>query len=390
MQRINKSTVFYALWFASAVTITVAIMMLALAARAQDARTIIWVNDLSTRDSQFGYFDGSASITTAEVYADYDIEGLACKDSVTYATSGGDGHVPSALYTVRITTDAHAALTKVGDLRTTDGQRFYEVASLAQKDGQLWAYASKGAQRGIIRIDPATALAELIYADRRDIEAIEWLGDTLWLVAGTRFYSWPPGRGLRYEFQLNGIGNQIEAMMEHDGQMWIGIHQSTGNIVQVDVVRGQITNGATFTAGSDIESLTFCEVFPVVPPTASATSSLTATPTASATPTGTPTVTATAPTTAAPTSTPPTQTPVPPVTATATVTPAATLTQTPTATPSVASSFTPTATAENTPGVPTNEEDDDEPEAVNPLDAYSFIPLASRASTARYVLWRGD
>lgn len=356
MQRINKSTVFYALWFASAVTITVAIMMLALAARAQDARTIIWVNDLSTRDSQFGYFDGSASITTAEVYADYDIEGLACKDSVTYATSGGDGHVPSALFAVRITTDAHAALTKVGDLRTTDGQRFYEVASLAQKDAQLWAYASKGDQRGIIRIDPATAIAELIYADRRDIEAIEWLGDTLWLVAGTRFYSWQPSRGLRYEFQLSGIGNQIEAMMAIDGQMWIGIHQSTGNIVQVDVARGQITNGATFTAGSDIESLTFCEVFPVVPPTPSATSSLTATPTA------------TAPTTAAPTSTSPTQTPVPPVTATATVTPISTLTQTPTATPP----------AGNTPGVPTNEEDDDEPEAVNPLDAYSYIPLASR------------
>ena len=373
MQRINKSTVFYALWFASAVTITVAIMALALAARGQDARTIIWVNDLSTRDSQFGFFNGATSITTAEVYADADIEGLACKDNVTYATSGGDGHVPSALYTVRITTDAHVTLVRVGELHTTDGQLFYEVASLSQKDGHLWAYASKGDRRGIIRIDPATALAELIYVDRRDIEAVEWLGDTLWLVAGMRFYSWQPGRGLRYEFQLSGIGNQIEAMMEHGGQMWIGIHQSTGNIVQVDVVRGQITNGATFTAGSDIESLTFCEVFPVVPPTPSSTSSLTATATASATPTGTPTTTPTvtnAPTTATPASTPTTQTPVPPVTATATVTPISTLTQTLTATA--------TPPAGNTPGVPTNEEDDDEPEAVNPLDAYSFIPFVRR------------
>lgn len=294
-----------------------------------------------------------------------------------------DGRAISALYVVQIdVTTNQSGLTKIGDIQTAAQEPFFEVSALSEKaDGTLWGYADRGDLRGIIQIDPVTAIATMVHPSTTNIAGIEWMGDTLWLVGGNKFYTWVPGGQITLAFEL-ADAEQIEALDVVDGLLWIGLDKDSRGVVAVDPATGTIVPDKGFAGSDDIESLTFCAAAPIETPTPTATSTATATPTATATETATATPTATeTATTATPTPTEtatatatPTQTPVATETPTSTVTATATPTNTPTATPSVV----PTATVEglSTPDSPTNEDETDEPQA--PLTQRVYLPMVTR------------
>ncbi|MBX3013210.1 MAG: hypothetical protein KF832_16955 [Caldilineaceae bacterium] len=352
-------------------TILVLLMFMvsiAATATAQDTPFIIWVYDKGTRDSQFGYYDGNIVQSTEPIFDEYDIEGLACLDNTVYGASGRDGRGVSELFTVAI--DSHTnqtTLTKIGDIQTSTGEPFYEIAALAEKpDGSLWGYANRGERRGIVRIDPSTAVGELVWPSTAKVEGVEWLGETLWLVGNHHFYTWTPGGAITPVFDL-ADGIQIEALDIVDGILWIGIHKDNRGIIALDPATGTLIPGLGFPGPDDIESLTFCRPTPEATPTAtpSATASATPSATASATPSATPTATETA---------------VGTVTPTVTATPTATMTPvgfpTPTETPPVVPTGgggeeTPTIT----PPAPTNEKPEEEP---MPLQRRTFLPMIAQ------------
>ena len=375
---------------------------------AQQERFLIWVFDQGSADSQFGYYNGSAAVDVGGVFKDYDVEGLACLQSVIYGTSGHDGHRSSELFTIRIdAANNQATLTKVGDIASSDHQPYFEVAALAEKsDGSLWGYADDGNQRGIIRIDPTTAVAEMIQPARYKVEGIEWLGETLWLVGNTQFYTWSPGGEITKAFKVTS-DQEIEALDVIDGLLWVNLAQNNLTMLPLDPATGQIVPGG-FKGHTDIESLTYCQLTPPLPPTpvppVTNTPSPTATPTALPTVTITPspissatathTVTPTVSRTATPTRPPllsTTPTPTATITATHTPTRSATPSPLPTTTPMATATATPTRTStpsvtpiarttpfaptpELTPAIPTNETDDDEPF----MGYQVFLPISQR------------
>lgn len=367
--------------------------ILATPLNAQGDLFVIWVFDRGAADSQFGYYDGHAAVDVGDVFQNYDIEGLACLQNVIYGTSGHDGRRTSELFRIGIDVTANqTTLQKIGDILSSDHQPYYEVAALAEKsDGTLWGYANRGDQRGILRIDPTTAVTELIKPARNKVEGIEWLGDTLWLVGNTQFYTWQPGGEITKAFQV--VSNrEIEALDVIDGLLWVNIPQNNLTIVPLDPTTGQVKPGG-FKGHDDLESLTYCALGPLAtptpttspttqptitntpPPTASATALPTATSTPSPVSSGTATQTAT-PTVSPPaTSTPtPNITPSPIATYTATATRTATPSRTLTPTDTPAPRTTPFLTPVITPFVPTNEEDDDEPSP----DTEIFLPIGRR------------
>lgn len=384
------------------------LVLLAHPLHAQQERFLIWVFDQGSADSQFGYYNGSAAVDVGGVFKDYDVEGIACLQNVIYGTSGHDGHRSSELFTIRIDAATNqTTLTKVGDIESSDHQPYFEVAALAEKsDGTLWGYADDGNQRGIIRINPTTAVAEMIQPARYKVEGIEWLGETLWLVGNTQFYTWTPGGEITKAFKV-ASAQEIEALDVIDGLLWVNIPQSDLTMVPIDPASGQIVPGG-FKGHTDIESLTYCQLTPLLPPTpvppVTNTPSPTATPTALPTVTITPspassatatqTLTPTVSRTATPTQPPlasTTPTPTPSPTATHTPTPSTTPSPLPTPTPMATTTATPIRTStpsvtpiarstpfaptpEQTPAIPTNETDDDEPF----MGYQVFLPINQR------------
>lgn len=325
---------------------------------AQDHPFIIWVYDKDLRDSEFGYFDGATVQSTEPIFAEHDFEGLACLNNTVYASSAMDGLRPSRLFTLRVDVATRtSAVTEIGEMRNAAHAPFLEVASLSEKaDGTLWGFARRGDYQGIVQIDPATASTELIVPSTIDAEGVEWLDNTLWLVAGNKFYTWQPGGAITFAFQV-AVDHSIEALDVVDGLLWIGLHKDTHGVIAIDPTTGAIVPDKGFPAPDDIESLTFCPPVPEV----------TATTTPSATPSATPTPTATA------TLIPPTETP----TETPTATPTATATPTITPTPTfqvlpTSGTLTPTPTLRP----PTGEDPIDEPTA--PGGRSFYLPLVTR------------
>lgn len=277
---------------------------------AQDHPFIIWVFDKGVRDSQFGYFDGATVQSTEQIFVEHDFEGLACLNNTVYASSGMDGLRPSRLFTVRVDVATRAAtLVEIGEMRNAAQEPFLEVAALSEKaDGTLWGFARRGDRQGIVQIDPATGGAELVLPSTIDAEGIEWLDNTLWLVADNKFYTWQPGGAITFAFQLAGE-RKIEALDVVNGLLWIGLHKDNRSVIAVDPATGAIVPGKGFPGPDDIESLTFCVPVPEATATPSPTPSATPTPTNTATPTAPPTETPTATPTATATFTPtPTET----------------------------------------------------------------------------------
>jgi hypothetical protein len=327
------------------------------AAAAQETHFIIWVFDQGLRDSQFGYYDGATVQATEPVYYGADIEGLSCLNNVIYASGGLDGRAPSTLNTVVIDTGANtAALSKLADIRTMDGDPFFEVVSLsARSDGSLWGYADEPPLRGVIQIDPASGVAELVTPFDKKVEGIAWIDNTLWLAGNNHLYQWTPGGSITHAFDVAGV-NQIEALEAIDGLLYAGVHNDARGVIAIDPNTGAIVEGAGFPAPDDIEGLTFCPLTPE--PTPTPTNTPGETPTATNTETATPTPTHTATPTQSPAATVETLTPTstPTDTPTATSTEPATPTQSPTATTEVpTATHTPTPTDTPTP-TPTDSE----------------------------------
>lgn len=356
---------------------------------AQETRFIIWVFDKNVADSQFGYYDGANVQSTEPIYEDADIEGLACLNNVIYAAGGLDGDAPSTLNILSVDPVSNSAtLSKVADIHTVDGHPFFEVVSLAARnDGTLWGYADLPPLRGIVRVDPASGLAELVVPFDKKVEGIAWIDSTLWLAGNHHFYRWTPGESITAVFDLDGV-DQIEALEPIDGLLYAGVHKDNRGVIAIDPAAGAIVEGAGFPAPDDIEGLTYCPLQPVSTPTATLTETLTATDTS--TPTATSTTTSTTTATFTPTAT---DTGTPTATSTtATFTPTATDTSTATATPTPTGTdtpmFTPTPTVTvagveiGTPtpppptGTPTSLDPVDEP--LQPGAVRVYLPLVQR------------
>lgn len=239
--------------------------------QAQGNATIVyWVFDVSTANSQFGYWDGTVSRPVGNIFDGGDFEGLSCIGSTIYATSGGDGNVASRLAQVTINKDTDSSTaTTVGTIQDANGRPFYEVASLAVRtsDNTLWAYAAiagpNAAGTGIIKINPTTGQAELIQAATLDVAAIAWLNNTLYLAAGNNMHSWTEGGAISdVLFEVSAI-QEIEALdATPGGNLYIG---GDGSSVQEITPTGQNVNANVFVVtdrennSGDPESLTFCQ-----------------------------------------------------------------------------------------------------------------------------------
>lgn len=332
---------------------------------AQDNREIIWVFDEGTQDSQFGYSDGSVIQAVDPGDPQADIEGLACLGNVIYASGGLDGQATSTLNTLTIDMGANTAtLTKLADIVTATGNPFLEVVSLsARDDSTLWGYADMPPLRGVIQIDPATGIAELVQPFDGKVEGTAWISNTLWLAGDDHIYQWEPGASITFAFDVAGV-DQIEALEAIDGLLYAGVHKDARGVIAIDPATGQIVDGAGFVAPNDIEGLTFCPFAPE--PTATPTQ------TATETPTETPTATAVDTATTIPTMTP-TATAVDTATATPTATWTVTPDDTPTMTPTSSSTPTSTPTATSTTR-PTNLGDGPEPAPM----PRSYLPLVQK------------
>lgn len=304
------------------------VLMLALpgALKAQNPPFIVWVYDAGIRDSQFGYYDGNATQAVGHRFDDMDIEGLSCINTTIYAASGGDGHVPSHLFTLSLDLPNNAAqLSPIATLHMTDGEALYEVSSLATRaDQTLWGFAAEGQQTGLFQIDPATGVGTLVVPSKLDVAGLTWLNDVLWLAKGGQLYTWSPGGEITPAIQVAGA-TELEAIEAINGLLYVsGDHMS--RVVVIDPATGAVLPELGFAVPNDIEGMAACPA--LLPPTATPTSTNTPTAPATATPTTTPTASATptVPSTATPTETPT-------ATATATPIPPATNTPTPTATP---------------------------------------------------------
>lgn len=301
---------------------------------------VYWVYDRNVRDSQFGYYDGTISKAVGDLYPGLDVEGLACMNGQTYASSGGDGHVPSQLFTLKLDlAQNQAMLQAIGMIQRADGAPFYEVSSLTYYTGTTFlGFAAdpglNSAGRGIVQINAATGIAELIVPSTLDVADVAWHDGMLWLAAGGQIYTWKPGGAITPLFKMAGM-TKIEALDIYNGILYIGDHGST-TVYAVDPLTGSRRPNFDFTAPNDIEALTHC--FP--PQTETPTPTSTDTATATSTPTETATETAVATTT-------PTETPTPTSTATSTETP--TTLPTASATTQVAPTSTATPTATGTP-----------------------------------------
>ena len=235
-----------------------------------NATIVYWVFDVSTANSQFGYWDGTVSHPVGNVFDNGDFEGLSCIGSTIYATSGGDGNVVSRLAQITINKDTDTSTaTTVGTIQDANGRPFYEVASLAVRssDNTLWAYAAVAGQNsggtGIIKINPATGQATLIQPATLDVAAIAWLNNTLYIADGNNMHSWTEGGAISdVLFEVNDI-QQIEALdTTPGGNLYIG---GDGSPVQEITPTGQKVNTNVFVVtdkqnnSGDPESLTFCQ-----------------------------------------------------------------------------------------------------------------------------------
>ncbi len=331
---------------------------------AQEDRFILWVFDKNVLDSQFGYYDGTHIQSTQPIYEGADIEGLACLNGVIYAAGGLDGYAPSTLNTLVIDVASNTAtLRKIAEIHTLDGSPLFEVASLsAHNDGTLWGYADQSPLRGIVRLDPASGVAELVAPFDKKVEGIAWIDNTLWLAGGDHFYRWTVDTAITAAFDVDGIG-QIEALEAIDGLLYTGVHEDDRGVIAIDPNTGALVEGVGFQAPNDIEGITFCPLQPNPTPTTTATATDTPMPTATVTPTAT-------------------DTPMP----TATVTPTATDTPMPTATPMIRLTplDTPLPTDTPTP-TPTHSPATQTPTALDPADEPPFpgvtqlyLPIVTR------------
>lgn len=246
-------------------------------AGAQSDLFWVWVQDNNLNDSQFGYHNGTDGITQPE-YTDYDLEGMACMDGTIYVSSGGDGDVPSRLFTVEIDDiNNTSSLTEIGKI-ISGTMPLHEAVALASLEEKLFVYIDYEGERGIYTVDPESGYADLYLSTTQKVEGMDFISDTLYLAGNDHLYKLEED-SLIHLFDVDNV-DQIEAMQSLDGMLYIGVNGEE-NIKVLDPTTGKIVNEVAIQAPNDIEALTYCEL---IPPTPTETLIFTKTPTPIETP----------------------------------------------------------------------------------------------------------
>ncbi|OQY22801.1 MAG: hypothetical protein B6I35_05225, partial [Anaerolineaceae bacterium 4572_32.2] len=227
------------------------------------------VHDEGADDSQL--FTLAFETLTAKAlgpeYKDYDVEGLDFHPETRqlFASTGRDNKADSELYLVNPTT---GELLLVGVIQDTEGNAFREVSSLAfRPDGTLWGFARKGdsSRRGIIQIDPHTAIATLVEQSSLGAEGLAWPldGETLWLAKDKALYRYMPGGSIEKAHTFSELPDDIEGLeFRPDGLLMAGIHHGGDlNVYALDIENGQIMMIDSFGTSKfdDVESLAWPE-----------------------------------------------------------------------------------------------------------------------------------
>ncbi len=238
------------------------------------------VHDKGLQNSQFFAVDfmtlEEQVNTFGPLYKKADIEALDIDpiNRQLYAVKSYQGNADSELYTVDTVT---GDLTLVGRIRDAQGNGFEEVDSLSfHPDGTLWGYAYVGVakRRGLLKIDPQTAVTEVVYQSKKYIAAIAWSpdGSVLWLTNENKLFTYVPGGSfVKQSIKLPGEVEGLE--FRPDGLLLVGLHTSNSNhdeitIYAIDVNSGQIILTDSFNTGNlgDVESMAWPDWCPVYAP----------------------------------------------------------------------------------------------------------------------------
>ena len=229
------------------------------------------VHDQGTADSQLLRIttENFAIETLGALHPKYNIEAIDLhpKTQQLFASAAYNGNTASELFLVNTET---GELTSIGKIRNSQGKGFKKVSALSfHPDGSLWGYANRGhkSRRGILRIDPETAIATLEKQSKRTpIEALAWTidGSVLWLAKRSKkLYTWKPGKSIKKKYRISKLPGPIEGLeFRPDGLLMLGIHhRNTHNIISFDTVSGTILDGESINTGNynDIESIAWPE-----------------------------------------------------------------------------------------------------------------------------------
>ncbi len=226
------------------------------------------IHDEGLRDSEFFHIDFATleeSVNSfSGLYDDTDIEALDISPDfhLMYAVASYQGNQDSELYLV----NSSGELFLIGVIENEDGKGFKEVDSLSfHPDGTLWGFARSGSRRGIIKIDPKTAIAELVAESDISLQGIAWEpdGDILWLTGDSKkLYTFTIGDSIIFEYNLD-VPDRIESLeFRPDGLLWIGGHHSGAiNIFTLDVETGQFIASDSLNTNEfeDVEGLAWPE-----------------------------------------------------------------------------------------------------------------------------------
>jgi len=180
------------------------------------------VHDEGSDDSQFFTLAIPGEITDAlgRLHHDLDLEGLDLdpRTGELCASAGDDGDLPGHLFLV----DADS-----GDVRDIGPTGFEAVEALSFRpsEGTLWGWAEDW---GLIRIDPSSGVAEMVFESAKGIEGLAWdnQGRRLYAASGRTLWVYDPAEGHFQKLAMNLPGTTEALEMRPDGFLAGGIHNA--------------------------------------------------------------------------------------------------------------------------------------------------------------------
>lgn len=180
----------------------------------------------------------------------YDIEALDINNTgVLYAASGDDSDKPGHLYIVN---------TQTGTLTAIDATGFAEIEGLSfhPTNGKLYGFA-KG--DGLLKINPTTAVSQLIVPTDVQIEDLTWNNDGSLLYAAQDTNLWVyDGENLQKACNLFGHTEALE--MLPNNHLLVGVHGNK-NILDfkvIDLATCNLVQGVSIpTNYDDIEGIAY-------------------------------------------------------------------------------------------------------------------------------------
>ncbi len=177
-------------------------------------------------------------------YKGADIEGMDISpDGRLLAVAGHSNR--SDLYEVNSLT---GDIQEIGQIKDAAGNPFKNVVSLSfRHDGTLWGVARDGGNRGIIKINPNTAVATLEHAGGQKAGGVAWSLDglELWMVEDKKLYVWMEGGEIieKHTFPKSAEGLEFRP----DGKLMVGVHSSGEMIIYaVDISDGSYVKQDSF------------------------------------------------------------------------------------------------------------------------------------------------